>query len=54
LASKDFSDSESESHSDDDVEGVMWARSRVEAKDYMLMRKIWKNVVEGGVNIFNR
>jgi len=37
---KDCSDSKSASDSDDDSEGVVWARSRVQAKDYIRRRGI--------------
>jgi len=41
------SDSESASDSYDDGEGVVWARSGVEAEDYIRRRGIWKHVIKG-------
>ena len=46
------SDSESASDSDDDGEGVVWARSGVQAEDYIRRRGIWKHVIKGVGQIF--
>lgn len=41
---EESSHSESGSESDDDREAVVWARSGVEAEDYIRRRIVWKNV----------
>ena len=47
------SDSESASDSDDDGKGVVWARSGVEAEDYIRRRGIWKHVTKAVGQIFS-
>ena len=49
---EDCSNSESASNSNDDGEGVVWARSGVEAEDYIRRRGIWKHVIKGVSQIF--
>ena len=44
---EDISDSDSASESEDDEEGVVWARLGVQAEDYIRRRRIWKNVITG-------
>jgi len=47
------SDWESASDSDDDGEGVVWARSGVEVEDYIRRRGIWKHVIKGVGQMFS-
>ena len=53
IANEDSSHSESGSESDDDREVVVWARSGVEAEDYIKRRTIWKNVIKGVGQMFS-
>ena len=53
FADEGCSDSESGSEFDDNDEGVVWARSGVEAEDYIRRRTIWKNVIKVAGQMFS-
>jgi len=49
---EDSSDSDLASESEDDEEGAVWARSGVQAEEYIRRRRIWKNVITGEGHMF--